>query len=197
MAHVLIDNGIQVMLQASGPDGQEFLHIFHVRGPNATPDYADVLAAAQMVTAWWGSDYRNMVPASVIGRQVVATGMNSVPASQATVLLTLAGTRSGTILPSEVSCSVKFFTHLNGRRNHGGARAWPGVTLDLTGDHFHSAYIGALNGVFQNLINQANAAGYPLAIASRADVVMKIIAGEVIIDDVADAQRRRTVNRGR
>ena len=197
MAHALIPFGIRVVLQASGPDGQEYLHTFHMKGPNADPDYTDVLTAAQTVGSWWDSDYRHMVNAAVVGRQVVATGMNSVPASQATVLLTLAGTRLGEVAPSEVSCAVKFFTHLSGRRNHGGARGWPPCEPDFTGDHFTAAYITAMLGVFQNLVNQANAAGYPLAIASIADATMKIISGITILDDVVDSQRRRTINRGR
>lgn len=197
VAHIFIPNGIRAVLRATGPDGQEYLHTFHARGPNASPDYTDVLTVAQTVGAWWGSDYRNMVTNNVIGRDVVATGINAVPAAQATVFLSLPGLRAGNIMPSEVSCSVKFFTHLSGHTNYGGARAWPATESDVTQDRFTPAYMGAIVGVFQNLINQMNAAGYPLVIASYHDIALKVVAGVEAIDDVVDSQRRRTVNRGR
>ncbi len=197
MAHIFIPNGIRVLLQCDGPGGQEYLHAFHCRGPNAAPDFTDCQTAAQTVQNWWNSQYRNMVMNQVVGRQVVATGMNSVPAAQATVVGLLAGTRVGNPAPSEVSCSVKFFTHLSGHRNYGGARGFPPVDTDYVGDHLTPGYLGAIQGVFQNLINAMNTAGYPLAIASLADVAMKIIAGPAVIDNVVDSMRRRTINRGR
>jgi hypothetical protein len=197
LAHIFIPNGIRIVMEATGPGGQQYMHVFHARGPNVTPDYTDVLTAAQTVNAWWGGQYRQMVMSGVVGRRTVATGMNTVPAAQATVYTSLPGLRAGVIAPSEVSCAVQFFTHLSGRRNHGGARGFPPVTTDYNGDHFTGAYLGAMQGVFQNLINAMNTAGYPLAIASLEDVQVKIIAGVDIIDDVVDSERRRTVNRGR
>lgn len=173
------------------------MHVFHARGPNAAPDYTDCLTVAQTVNAWWGSNYRNMVHSTTVGRRTVATGMDTVPAAQATVYTAITGARTGNPAPSEISCALQFFTHLSGRRNHGGARGFSPVTTDFSGDHFTPGYLVAMQGVFQNLINAMNTAGYPLAIASIEDVAMKIIAGVDIIDDVVDSERRRTVNRGR
>jgi hypothetical protein len=197
VAHIFINNGIRAVLRCTGPGGQEFLHTFHARGPNSHPDFTDCQTVAQVVAAWWNASYRNMTTGGVVGRDVVATGIDTVPASQATVVGLLAGTRLGEILPSEVSCSVKYFTHLSGHTNYGGGRAFPATELDITGDHFSPAYITAIGGVFQNLINAFNAAGYPQVIASRHDIALKVIAGVAVLDDVADSQRRRTINRGR
>ena len=195
--HVFFPNGIRVVLEATGPSGQQYLHVIHMRAPNSAPDYTDCLTAAQTVGSWWGSDYRNMVSTVVVGRRVVATGINSVPASQATVALTLAGTRLGTVAPSEISCAIQWTTHVSGRRNHGGQRSMPPTAPDFAGDHFTAGYMTAIRGVWQNLLNQANAAGYPVVIASLADAALKTVAAINIIDDVVDSQRRRTVNRGR
>jgi len=197
VAHIFIPNGIRAVLRCSGPDGQEFLHTFHARSPNSHPDFTDCQTVAQTVAAWWNGQYRNMVGTTVVGRDVVATGIDTVPASQATVVGLLAGLRVGEVLPSEVSCSVKYFTHLSGHTHYGGGRAFPPVATDIAGDHFSGAYIGAIGGVFQNLINALNTAGYPQVIASKHDIALKIIAGVAVLDDVADSQRRRTINRGR
>lgn len=197
VAHIFVPACVQAMLQADGPSGQEYLHIFHFRAPNASPDYSDCLAVAQVVNAWWGASYRNMVAPNVVGRRTVATALDAMPSAQATVYTAQPGTRSGTMAPSEISCALAFFTHLNGRRNHGGVRAWPPVVSDVVGDFFTPLYLGAIVGVFQNLINAANTAGYPMVVLSRADVAMKTIAGVINIDNVIDSQRRRTVNRGR
>lgn len=197
MAHIFIPYGIRIVFEATGPGGQQFLHVFNCRAPNANPDYTDVLTAAQTVNAWWGSNYRNMVTNTVVGRRTVATGMDAVPAAQATVYTAITGARGGTIVSSEISCAVQWFTHQSGRRNHGGKRGWPPVTTDVSGDHFTSGYLAAMQGVFQNLLNSMNTAGYPLVIASNADQALHVIAGVDIIDDIVDSQRRRTVNRGR
>lgn len=197
MSHVFIPNGIRVVLQCEGVSGQQLIQVVHMRSPNAAPDYADCLAAGQVVADWWGSNYRNMVPAGVIGRQVVATGTNAVPAAQATLLLTLPGLRPGAAAPEEISCAIKWFTHTSGRRNRGGQRAFAPVLLDVAGDHFTAAYITALTGVFQNLLNAANTAGFPLVIYSIADVALKVIAGVDIIDDIIDRMGTRKLGVGR
>lgn len=197
MAHVFIPGWIEATLEATGPSGQQWLHKIGFRSPNASPDYSDCLTVAQTVATWWNSNYRNMVSSQVVGRRVVATAGDAMPSAQATVLLTLAGNRTGVQAPSEISAAMAFFTHLNGRRNHGGPRSWAPVTADLNGDHFNSAYMGAIVGVWQNLINAANTAGFPVVIASRTDSQLKTVAGVIAIDDIVDSERRRTINRGR
>jgi hypothetical protein len=197
VSHIFIPNGIRVVLFAEAGTGQQLLHVFHMQGPNAAPDYTDCLSAAQIVGTWWGSNYRNMVANTTVGRQVVATGMNSAPAAQATVLLTLAGTRPGNSAPGEISCALKWFTHSSGRRNHGGPRGFPPNVLDYVGDRFQASYITAMLGVFGNLLISAATGGYPVVIASLADVALKPIAGVTNVDDIIDSQRRRTLGRGR
>jgi len=197
MAHVFIPGWIECTLEATGPGGQQWLHKISFRSGNASPDYSDCLTVAQTVAGWWSSNYRNMVTSGITARRAVATAGDAMPSAQATVFIGTPGLRAGVQAPSEVSAAMLFFTHLNGRRNHGGPRSWSPTNSDINGDHFTAAYMTAIVGVWQNLINAANTAGFPVVVASRTDVQLKTIAGVVAIDDVIDSERRRTINRGR
>lgn len=196
VAHEFIPNGIRVVLEGTDTTAQHMLHVFNVRGPNAAPDYADCLAAATAVASWWDTQYRNMVTSLIAGRRVVATGLNAVPAAQATVLLTTVGNRGATPLPASVSCGLKWYTHSSGRRHYGRVFAWPMSQNDANGDLFTPAYMGAIIGVMNNLLLSLNTAGYPLVIFSRTDLALYNVSGVVAIDSVVDSRRRRLTGRG-
>lgn len=196
VAHEFIPNGIRVVLEGTDATAQHMLHVFNLRGPNAAPDYADCLAAAQAVATWWDTQYRNMVTTSIYGRRVVATGLNTVPAAQATVLLTTQGTRGTTPPPASVSCALKWYTHSSGRRHFGRFFSWPMDRPDIAGDIFSPAYMGAIIGVCNNLLLALNTAGYPLCIFSRTDIALYNVSGVIAIDAVVDSRRRRLTGRG-
>ena len=198
MAHIFIPRGVRVVVRATGPSAQRYLHVFGVLVPTDNPGYDDCVAINTAFYNWVANDYRPMFASGVFVRDVVSTGMNSVPAAQATLPIALAGTRAGISLPGSVTMAVKSATHLSGRRNRGYKSVWPAVITDLsaTQDRFQGAYVDAVVGVFNSLIARVNAAGYTLGIPSLTDAAIKPVATFVAVDDVLDARRRRLLGRG-
>lgn len=199
VAHTFIADGIRVVLFGQGEEGQQYLHVFGVQVPDGgPPTFTDCVAVNTAINAWVFSDYRPMWASGIRARKVVSTGMNAVPAAQATFNINQAGTRAGESLTSQTTAFVAATTHLSGRRNHGGQSAWPPVKFDMdVQDRFTAGYVTAIQGIFNSLLARMTAAGYALAVASLTDAAMKPIALYTCNDDVVDSRRRRTINRGR
>ena len=199
MAHVFIPDGVRVVIQAEETtDHTELLHVIHVRVPTPPPDYAACLSIAQIVATWWQNQYRSICNNKVTLRQVVATGMNAVPAAQATVTSSVAGFLGGVPLTPSIALCLKLATNLTGRRQRGRVYLWPadvGVLQDE--QSFVAPYVAAAIGTWTTLGSALAAGGYIWSIASLVDVALHPITRVVAVDTIIDSQRRRLAGRGR
>lgn len=201
MSHIFVPNGIRITFQCEDDTNlTELLHVFHCTSPTIPPDYATCLAVAGEVADWWTNFYRSLCPANIIGRQVVATGMNAVPAAQATVVMSTPGTITTESNPNSVSLALKLATNLMGRRHRGRVYTFPSAMIALNSldpNKFSAAYVAAAIGVFTTLGSRINAASCVWGIFSPTDGTIYPISRVVAVDDVVDNQRRRLPERGR
>lgn len=199
MAHVFIPDGVRVVLQGAGLYNQELINVIGVQVPGGgPPSVGDCLNIATAVRGWWENTYHNMVPATTIMSQIVATSLATAPAPQAQLTSPVVGTRAGTQVSDEVSLCLKLATNLTGRRQRGRFYAWPAVLTDLaTPDIFTVGYVSAMRLALGDLGSRLTAAGYVWAVISPTDAAMKPIVRAVAVDAIVDSQRRRTTQHGR
>lgn len=197
VAHIFIPKGIRIVIQGEDLAAGEVLNVLHAAAPGVV-GYGDVLAVANGVQAWVSSNYKNMFPAATSVLQVVATGIDQLNAPQSTNGTVVAGQRTGNALPPDLTMCLKSSTHSSGRRRRGRQYSYSPVTTDLlTPSTFTSAYANGLKGVWNNLLVQMQALGYPLVVASYRDAALYPIAEYVYVDTDLDNQRRRLKGRGR
>jgi len=198
LAHIFIPDGVRVVVQANGPSGQEFLHVFHVKTPASPPAYADLVTMSDAFHSWLINDYKNMWASDIQAVQIVLTSMASAPGPQYTLGEAVPGVRAGDTNPSEITLAIKATTHNSGRSNRGRQYAWPAVAFDIdTNDRYTDAYKTAIVGVFNSLVARVQSSGYLLGVGSLHDAAVKPIASYVAVDRTIDSQRRRTAGRGR
>jgi hypothetical protein len=160
--------------------------------------FADVSALASTVFDWFNSQYINMFPSTIVGTQVVATGMNAANAAQRQIGLVRGGARTGVQLPADATLCFKLATNSSGRRRRGRFYPYPAVQTDLEAPSaFTVAYRNAMQGVLGNLGAAITAAGYAWAIASLTDGRMYPINDVISVDRLMDHQDRRLPGRGR
>jgi len=200
MAHVFIPDGMRIVLQANNLWSGELIHTFHAKVPSGSPGFGDVTAVAAVVRDWWNNSYRNICSTDVQGSQVVVTGTNTVPAAQAVLPLTQAGTQSGAANTAGATLCIKSTSHLSGRSNRGRQYTFPTIAASLdtaNKNYWTTAYVNAAVASFNGLVANMAAAGYTLGIGSYTLGIIRPIVEYVSIDHLVDYQRRRGEGRGR
>lgn len=166
----------------------------------ATVDVEAVTAVADLLRTWAEGTYMPLVTSSVELAQIVATDMSEQNGSQ--VSLPPTGVTIGGLgnapMPNEVAFCVSLHTSSRGRSARGRFYA---AGLDkgvVNSNNVTSAYRINIVSAVQNLIDQAEAAGIPVVIASlrnnnapRPTPVLFNVLTAVATDDTVDSQRRR------
>jgi hypothetical protein len=199
MAHIYIADGVRVVIQAESSENQNMLNVIHARVPGGgPPGFGDVSTIASTVFDWFNTQYRHMFPSTIVGTQIVATGMNAANAAQRQIGLVLGGDRTGPQLPADATLCFKLATNSSGRRRRGRFYPFPACQADLEAPSAYTvAYRNAMQGVLGNLGAALASAGYPWAEASLADGVLYNITDVISVDRLMDHQDRRLPGRGR
>jgi hypothetical protein len=198
MAHVFVPDGVRCVIQAENTVTlQEVLNVVHVQVPMGPPSYADCFAINSVLAEWVHNFYKNMFPLTIAMRQFVSTGMNAVPAAQASLADYTAGIRAGEMWPTDKTLCLKASTHASGRRRRGRVYSFPATENDRIGDQVTLPYAVALTNVWNTLLSRMTSAGYTLAVFSPTDAALRPIAEFVGVDFILDEQRRRAPGRGR
>lgn len=202
MGFVPFDNMAQVELRFV-QEGQQVENVFHVRqlGPF---DVAALTAAAQAFATWWTTSMDTYVASAVSLNEIVARGMESVtdPAISFVTGLPAIGASASGGLPNNVTAAVKWTTALAGR-SYRGRTYHVGLTEAQVGGSTIDATVRTnLQGVYNTLITDLDAAGFTLVVASRISGGVERLAGvgttilAAVLDSTTDSQRRRLPGRG-
>jgi hypothetical protein len=199
MAHIFIQDAVQVVFQGSGLYAQELINRIGVQVPGGGPaSYADCAAIAGACKSWWENTYKNFVVPTTTISQIVATSRASAPAPQAQVTSGVSGSRSGAQTADQNTLCLKLGTNSTGRRHRGRFYPWPASTSDFASpDVYTTAYAAALIIAMGDLGNRLAAAGYIWGVISDADAKIYPIVRVVATDLIVDSQNRRTTQHGR
>ncbi len=202
MAFVAVPQGVQVEVRWTLLD-QKCENRFFVNA-KAPVTQEIVIAVADAVTAWVGTNYGHIVSSLVTFTEVVATDWSVPGGFQTAVPIAGAGILSENILPNEMSFCVSLRTGFRGRSARGRWFMPPPVAeQQLDSNHVTTAYITLAVGTMQALIDDLFDAGWRMAVASfvtdkvpNTPPVLHDYTVAIAVDNVLDSQRRRKPGNG-
>lgn len=162
-------------------------------------DLPTLETVAQAVVAWWNSNMKNLVTASLALESVTVTDWTVPNGIQhvETLLIPSAGTATGDDMPSNVASVVTFYTGFTGRSNRGRVYNGGLAALHINGNTLVTSYVTAMLTAWadfkvdmaavnvEHVVASFYTAGAPRAVGVANQVI------EYGMNNVVDTQRRR------
>ncbi len=204
MPFVPAPNGAEVELRCT-QEGQLIENVLHFKKTSAYSD-ADLLSLATDIKAWWNTNIKPIVVATLSLREIIARSLenSASPSISYTTGLPIAGTGAGTAPPMNVTAAVKLLTAFSGRGFRGrlyhlGMRAG-----QLTGSTINTSDITAILAAYNALRTYSFSDGLTvwavlskfLEGAPRSEGLLTPILN-IGLNAISDSQRRRLPERGR
>lgn len=204
MAFVPAPNVIQVEVRALH-DGQKIENRFTIDVLAAvTP--GDVVAAADLVSAWAAGTYFPLLPSPVTLTETFAKDLTTAEGSQHSVSpgSVVAGGNGTPSCPNEVSLCISLRTASSGRSARGRAYVLALTRALVDGNHINSTLKTQLVAAFESLRVSIADAGWLWIVTSYVTggaprgggPVYFPITSVVAVDDIVDSQRRRKPGNG-
>jgi len=192
-------------------DGQKVENTLYF-GRNFAPTAAQMLALATLLANWWGTEYANFVADTVDLVEVYATDLTSVSGPTVSYVppSTISGSLALEVEPNNVSLCVSFRTANRGRSFRGRNYVVGLTEPALVKSTVQPSTVTAILAAYNQLLSIGTASGWSWEVVSRfsgvdpttgkpiprTTGVRTPITSVVVVDPVADSQRRRLPGRG-
>lgn len=178
------------------PTGKRVFNVGHCYSANILPDATDVENVAGLVEDWCNGSYKGIISTSVTVVQVDARSAAEEPGPVAYHTgLSIAGTRSGQLLPTSTTLAATWRTGKTGYSQHARFNVFPATEGETDAGLYNAAYATDVVTALLNLRSEASALGYFLSIASRRHLTLYEIE-TVTTNRIPAHLRSRRVDRG-
>lgn len=197
MDYIPIDATAKVEVVVSN-QGEICENVFHVK--NITQfSSAQLLTLATTFHTWWVDEIQSLVGSTTILQRVDATDLHIQSGTKRTYGegSPVAGTKSGNLMPNNVTVAIKWVTDSRGR-SYRGRTYHIGLQEDqVAGNLVSTAHLAELEAAYAQLLAVVNVNPFTLVVASRFANKQPRTSGIVTpitglsINQTVDTQRRR------